>query len=429
MAELWPNLFCALGRFDFWNRCRLLALGAASVVYWHDVSASWDETVKPYTAVIRYRTVPYSVQDSSCTSTEGRGNRTGRVEERERRTSIADTQASAVADAGRATEHAKTGGVGERTRRGRRGGRTSGARVRGAGRDVCGALYGRGSDDASRGATAARDVAGAGMVATRGAWERGGARVAGRAAGDDAQSFTTSEIGEARVGGRVSQLIADSTFVSVHGISKAVRELQAGQHPIVAPLALTLILGQIETSAISGPGGTRGRGCICGKGGEDEVPKLELSFDERCEIDNIFGGGTGGTVEEGDECHRFSGDGAGRWNADYHDKHADNRASPPPPRQASLLGTGMDHPDPDEGYFKLRPSMRVRIHPRIAACLVPACRRHSMDSAASRSPPTALSPLMPPRFNASRARQALGRRGVSPLFEPGDDAWCRRVEP
>ncbi|KAJ7465541.1 hypothetical protein FB451DRAFT_1486986 [Mycena latifolia] len=112
---------------------------------------------------------------------EGNGNRTGRVEERERRTNIDDTKASAAADAGHTMENAETGGVGER------------ARARGAGR--MSVLHQAAGDDAkavgsSRGATAARDVAGGGDGGNEGSVGTrrgtcGGARAAG--AGDDAK--------------------------------------------------------------------------------------------------------------------------------------------------------------------------------------------------------------------------------------------------
>ncbi|KAJ7479179.1 hypothetical protein FB451DRAFT_1240838 [Mycena latifolia] len=94
----------------------------------------------------------------------------------------------------------------------------------------------------------------------------------------------------------LSQLIADSTFVSVHGISKAVRELERFQS-----LAPIIPQGQIETGDIRGGlGGTGGTGHIGGQGGEGEGPKLEMSIDERWKLGNIYGG-TGGTGGDGVE--------------------------------------------------------------------------------------------------------------------------------
>ncbi|KAJ7479186.1 hypothetical protein FB451DRAFT_1556849 [Mycena latifolia] len=110
----------------------------------------------------------------------------------------------------------------------------------------------------------------------------------------------------------LAHLITDSTLVYVVEMYKSLRELehskspapiipQGRQTPFIVLLALISNIGQIEMGDISGgPGGTKGRGRICGKSGVDEAPKLELSLNQGWEIGNIFSG-TGGTDGEGDE--------------------------------------------------------------------------------------------------------------------------------
>ncbi|KAJ6508643.1 hypothetical protein C8R45DRAFT_1089805 [Mycena sanguinolenta] len=78
------------------------------------------------------------------------------------------------------------------------------------------------------------------------------------------------------------QMIADSTFLTVHEVVKSLRELENSK------------LQQTNPDITGGTGGDGGRGNIGGAGGEGEGPGIHVDPDELAQFGNIAGG-TGGS--------------------------------------------------------------------------------------------------------------------------------------
>ncbi|KAF7346463.1 hypothetical protein MSAN_01874300 [Mycena sanguinolenta] len=80
----------------------------------------------------------------------------------------------------------------------------------------------------------------------------------------------------------LDQMIADSTFLTVHEVAKSLRELESSK------------LQQPYPDITGGTGGDGGPGHTGGEGGEGGGPELDMDPDERVQIRKISGG-TGGT--------------------------------------------------------------------------------------------------------------------------------------
>jgi len=88
----------------------------------------------------------------------------------------------------------------------------------------------------------------------------------------------------------LAQMIADSTFVTVHEVPQSVHELERPKSQEFSPSEIQIVLGDVT-------GGLGSPGCnalVGGEGGEGEGPKLDINPDERRKVCNISGG-TGGT--------------------------------------------------------------------------------------------------------------------------------------
>jgi len=80
----------------------------------------------------------------------------------------------------------------------------------------------------------------------------------------------------------LDQMIADSTFLTVHEVAKSLRELEISK------------LEEPYHDITGGTGGDGGPGDTGGEGGEGEGPQVDMDPDERAQIGKISGG-TGGT--------------------------------------------------------------------------------------------------------------------------------------
>ncbi|KAJ7094100.1 hypothetical protein C8R44DRAFT_386209 [Mycena epipterygia] len=107
----------------------------------------------------------------------------------------------------------------------------------------------------------------------------------------------------------LDQMIADSTFVTVHEVHKSLRDLERRPNLLQSAqgkrssqlhnVALMSIAAQVEMGNIrGGVGGTGGRGRIGGEGGHGEGPNLVTTPDYHWKIGNISGG-IGGIGGEG----------------------------------------------------------------------------------------------------------------------------------
>ncbi|KAF7372972.1 hypothetical protein MSAN_00504500 [Mycena sanguinolenta] len=79
----------------------------------------------------------------------------------------------------------------------------------------------------------------------------------------------------------LDQIIADSTFLTVHEVAKSLRELESSK------------LQQPYPDITGGTGGDGGPGHTGGEGGEGGGPEVDMDPDERAQIGKISGG-TGG---------------------------------------------------------------------------------------------------------------------------------------
>ncbi|KAF7331195.1 hypothetical protein MSAN_02438200 [Mycena sanguinolenta] len=96
----------------------------------------------------------------------------------------------------------------------------------------------------------------------------------------------------------LDQMIADSTFLTVHDIAKSVRDLENSK------------MQQLHPEITGGTGGPGGSGHVGGEGGEGGGPQIDMDPGERAQIGNVSGG-TGGTGGVGVQVGGKGGTGKG----------------------------------------------------------------------------------------------------------------------
>ncbi|KAF7331187.1 hypothetical protein MSAN_02437300 [Mycena sanguinolenta] len=96
----------------------------------------------------------------------------------------------------------------------------------------------------------------------------------------------------------LDQMIADSTFLTVHEVAKSLRDLENSKMQLLRP-AIT-----------GGTGGMGASGRVGGEGGEGGGPRIDMDPGERAQIGNVSGG-TGGTGGAGVQVGGKGGTGKG----------------------------------------------------------------------------------------------------------------------
>ncbi|KAF7373295.1 hypothetical protein MSAN_00538600 [Mycena sanguinolenta] len=96
----------------------------------------------------------------------------------------------------------------------------------------------------------------------------------------------------------LDQMIADSTFLTVHEVAKSLRDLENSK------------MQQLRPEITGGTGGPGGSGHVGGEGGEGGGPQIDMDPGERAQIGNVSGG-TGGTGGAGVQVGGKGGTGKG----------------------------------------------------------------------------------------------------------------------